>query len=57
MVMPNTHTPTLEHTRLCIPLGTSFESFKLCIPLGTTFELQHLRFQWYLALHSLRNNF
>jgi hypothetical protein len=51
----DTHTPTPEHTRLYIPLGTSFESFKLCIPLGTTFELLHLIFRWYLALHSLRN--
>jgi hypothetical protein len=39
-------TPTLVHGRLCIPLGTSFES-KLCIPLGTTFELLYLLFQWY----------
>jgi hypothetical protein len=39
-------TPTLVHKRLCIPLGTSFES-KLCIPLGTTFELLHLLFRWY----------
>jgi hypothetical protein len=29
-----------------IPLGTSVES-KLCIPLGTTFELLHLLFRWY----------
>jgi hypothetical protein len=41
-----THTPTLVHERLCIPLGTSFES-KLCIPLGTTFEILHLLFWWY----------
>ena len=41
-----TLTPTLVHKRLCIPLGTSFES-KLCIPLGTTFELLHLLFRWY----------
>jgi hypothetical protein len=41
-----TLTPTLVHERLCIPLGTSFES-KLCIPLGTTFELLHLLFRWY----------
>jgi hypothetical protein len=41
-----TLTPTLIHERLCIPLGTSFES-KLCIPLGTTFKLLHLLFQWY----------
>jgi hypothetical protein len=41
-----THTPTLVHGRLCIPLGTSFES-KLYIPLGTTFELFHLLFWWY----------
>jgi hypothetical protein len=41
-----THTPTLVHGRLCILLGTSFES-KLCIPLGTTFELLHLLFRWY----------
>ena len=48
MRMPKTHTHahTLEYTKLCIPLGTSFES-KLCIPLGTTFELLHLLFQWY----------
>jgi hypothetical protein len=41
-----THTLTLVHGRLCIPLGTSFES-KLCIPLGTTFKLLHLLFRWY----------
>jgi hypothetical protein len=41
-----THTPTLVHGKLCIPLGTSFEC-KLCIPLGTTFELLHLLFRWY----------
>jgi hypothetical protein len=41
-----TRTPTLVHGRLCIPLGTSFET-KLCIPLGTTFELLHLLFRWY----------
>jgi hypothetical protein len=45
----HTHALTLEHTRLCIPLGTSFESFKLCIPLGTTFELLHLLFWWHLS--------
>jgi hypothetical protein len=47
-VLTPTHTltPTLVLSRLCIPLGTSFES-KLCIPLGTTFELLHLLFQWY----------
>jgi hypothetical protein len=41
-----TRMPTLVHRRLCIPLGTSFES-KLYIPLGTTFELLHLLFRWY----------
>jgi hypothetical protein len=47
-VLAPTHTPmpTLVLWRLCIPLGTSFES-KLCIPLGTTFELLHLLFRWY----------
>jgi hypothetical protein len=32
-------------------------AFKLCIPLGTTLKLLHLLFRWYLALHSLRNDF
>jgi hypothetical protein len=41
-----TCTPTLVLGRLCIPLGTSFES-KLCIPLGTTFKFHHLLFRWY----------
>jgi hypothetical protein len=41
-----THTPTLVHGGICIPLGMSFES-KLCITLGTTFELLHLLFRWY----------
>jgi hypothetical protein len=59
-----THTPTLVHGRLCIPLGTTFELlhllfrwYKFCIPLGTTFELLRLIFRWYLALHSLWNDF
>ena len=50
--------------KFCIPLGTSFEllrllfrRYKFCIPLGTTFELLRLIFRWYLALHSLRNDF
>jgi hypothetical protein len=50
--------------RFCIPLGTSFEllrllfrRYKFCIPLGTTFELLRLIFRWYLALHSLWNDF
>jgi hypothetical protein len=50
--------------KFCIPLGTSFEllrllfwRYKFCIPLGTTFELLRLLFRWYLALHSLWNNF
>jgi hypothetical protein len=41
-----TRMPALVYGRLCIPLGTSFES-KLCIPLGTTFELLNLLFWWY----------
>jgi hypothetical protein len=32
-------------------------AFKFGIPLGTTFELLHLIFRWYLALHSLWNDF
>jgi hypothetical protein len=47
-----------------IPLGTNFEllrlifwQYKFYIPLGTTFELLRLIFQWYLALHSLWNDF
>jgi hypothetical protein len=34
MVMPNTrtHSPTLEHTRLCISLGTSLESLSSISP-------------------------
>jgi hypothetical protein len=50
--------------KFCIPLGTSFElirllfrRYKFCIPLGTTFELLRLIFWWYLALHSLWNDF
>jgi hypothetical protein len=50
--------------KFCIPLGTSFEllcllfrRYKFCIPLGTTFELLRLIFRWYLALHSLWNDF
>jgi hypothetical protein len=53
MNVPNTHETT---PRLCIPLGTTFESFKLCIPLGMTFELLHLLFRWHI-LHPLRNDF
>jgi hypothetical protein len=30
---------------------------KFCIPLGTSFELLRLIFWWYLALHSLWNDF
>jgi hypothetical protein len=48
---PHENTP-----RLCIPLGTSFESppyilvaFKLCIPLEMTLELLHLLFWWHLS--------
>jgi hypothetical protein len=50
--------------KFCIPLGTTFEllrllfqRYKFCIPLGTTFELLRLIFRWYLALHSLWNDF
>jgi hypothetical protein len=50
--------------KFCIPLGTSFEllrllfrRYKFRIPLGTTFELLCLIFRWYLALHSLWNDF
>jgi hypothetical protein len=66
MRMPktHTHTSTTGTHKLCIPLGTTFEllrllfrRYKFCIPLGTTFELLRLIFRWYLALHSLWNDF
>jgi hypothetical protein len=57
------HTHTRIH-KLCIPLGTTFKlicllfwQYKFCIPLGTSFELLRLIFRWYLALHSLWNDF
>jgi hypothetical protein len=50
--------------KFCIPLGTTlellrllFQRYKFCIPLGTTLEILRLIFRWYLALHSLRNDF
>jgi hypothetical protein len=50
--------------KFCIPLETSFEllrllfrRYKFCIPLGMTFELFRFIFRWYLALHSLWNDF
>jgi hypothetical protein len=56
--------PFIFRCKFCIPLGTSFEllrllfrRYKFCIPLGTTFELLRLIFRWYLALHSLWNDF
>jgi hypothetical protein len=56
--------PLFRWYKFCIPLGTSFEllrllfrRYKFCIPLGTTFELLRLIFRWYLALHSLWNDF
>jgi hypothetical protein len=56
--------PLIFRCKFCIPLGTSFEllrllfrRYKFCIPLATTFELLRLIFRWYLALHSLWNDF
>jgi hypothetical protein len=62
-----THTPTLVHGRLYIPLGTTFELlrllfwwYKFCIPLGTTFELLRLvfrRYKFYIPLGTTLNFF
>jgi hypothetical protein len=56
--------PFIFWCKFCVPLGMTFEllrllfrRYKFCIPLGTTFELLRLIFRWYLALHSLRNDF
>jgi hypothetical protein len=56
--------PLTFRCKFCIPLGKTlellrllFQRYKFCIPLGTSFELLRLIFRWYLALHSLRNDF
>jgi hypothetical protein len=56
--------PFTFRCKFCIPLGTTlellrllFRRYKFCIPLGTTLELLRLIFWWYLALHSLWNDF